>query len=101
MKIPGQENLNAILGTAQTEAVSTRRASESATGQTGRADSDPAGSSLTLSARSQEADRIVEIAQAAPEYRIDIVEQARSDLAAGRMQPDSMAIATQMIQEIF
>ena len=101
MKIAGHESIAAARGAAKAEATSTDRAGDSLTMATTASDSDPSGSSLTLSPRSEEASRIVELARSAPDFRVDKVEQARSDLQAGRMQPDPMAIAVKMAQEMF
>ncbi len=101
MKIAGQDNIGAIAGAARSEAAGARRAGEGGGDATTSLDADPAGSSLTLSPRSEEASRVTELAKAAPDFRIDLVEEARADLAAGRMEPDSAAIAQKMAQEMF
>ncbi|GEM_PF-3179757 len=101
MKIAGQDNIGAIAGSSRSEAAGARRAGEGGADATTSMDADPAGSSLTLSPRSEEASRVAELAKAAPEFRIDLVEEARADLAAGRLEADASAIARKMAIEIF
>ena len=100
MKIAGQDNISSIQGAAQAEAAASRRAGESGSPHAAHADSDPAGSSLTLSARSEDATRIFELAQGAAEFRLDRVAAARADLASGQMAPNAIAITIKMIAEI-
>jgi flagellar biosynthesis anti-sigma factor FlgM len=101
MKIEGQDNIAAIAGADRSEAVAARQAGESVAESPTTLDSDPNDSSLTLSPRAEEASRIAEIANDAYEFRLDLVEAARADLASGQLQPDAMVIATQMSTEMF
>jgi flagellar biosynthesis anti-sigma factor FlgM len=101
MKIEGQDNIAAIAGAERSEAVATRQAGESVADPTPTLDSDLAGSALTLSPRAEEASRITELAKDVQEFRLDLVETARADLASGQLQPDAVVIATQMSTEMF
>ena len=60
-----------------------------------------AAGSVHLSSAVEEVREIGKIARAIPDVRIDVVEQARADLAAGRMHVDPRALAERMVGEFF
>ena len=60
-----------------------------------------AAGSVHLSSAVEEVREIGKIARAIPDVRVDIVEQARADLAAGRMHVDSRVLAEYMVGEFF
>ena len=101
MKIEGQHNIAAMAGADRSESLATRQAGESVADSTAALGSDPNASSLTLSPRAEEASRIAKLAKSAPEFRLDVVEAARADLASGQPRPNAMMIATQMAREMF
>ena len=47
-----------------------------------------------------EVDRIRELAKASPEFRIDVVAQARADLAAGTLTADPQELARRIAQDL-
>ena len=60
-----------------------------------------AAGSVHLSSAVEEVREIGKIARAIPDVRVDVVEQARADLAAGRMHVDSRVLAEHMVGEFF
>ena len=60
-----------------------------------------ASSAVQLSQRAQDVQQGTELAKAEPEIRADVVEQARADLEAGRMQADPAALADLIARDLF
>ena len=58
-------------------------------------------SPVQLSPRVAEVNKIAELARAEPEFRSDVVAQARADLEAGRMKIDASSLAELISHEMF
>jgi flagellar biosynthesis anti-sigma factor FlgM len=101
MKIKGPKpNASSLKSKDSSKSESTRGAER--TGKSGGVGaSASAAGSVHLSSAVEEVREIGKIARAIPDVRVDIVEQARADLAAGRMHVDSRVLAEHMVGEFF
>jgi|SaaInl4_150m_RNA_FD_contig_21_1781280_length_631_multi_8_in_0_out_0_2 flagellar biosynthesis anti-sigma factor FlgM len=59
------------------------------------------GGSVQLSQQARDVTKIQELARAEPEVRADVVDKAKADLAAGRLDADPMALAEMISRDIF
>jgi flagellar biosynthesis anti-sigma factor FlgM len=104
MKIAGTDpatSIQALQAAQQARATSSEDAGPVAKGGLNhRAGLNEAGS-LTLSRRAQEVAMALDIARAEPDFRPEVVEQARADLAAGRLTADPNALASMISRDLF
>ena len=100
MKIPSYHprapipaSKNEAGGARKTEASGARSAESAGAGAGSQ-------SSVKLSLRSEEASHVVDLARGASDFRLDVVEQARADLADGTFEFDPIAIAEGILAEV-
>lgn len=102
MKITGTEAaLSAVPSASGADAAATRGADASADKGLQAAGGLDKPSSLHLSHRVGEAEKVADLAKEAPEFRAEVVEQARADLAAGTLSADPGALAEQIFADLF
>jgi len=70
-------------------------------GLTGPIANNLADGKVTVSDRVHEAERVREIARTEPEVRNEVVERAKADLAAGRLEADPMRLAESIARDLF
>ena len=70
-------------------------------GLTGPIANNLADGTVTVSERVVEAERIREIARTEPQIRNEVVEQAKADLAAGKLEADPMRLAENIARDLF
>tara|TARA_B100000029_G_scaffold17297_1_gene17736 strand:+ start:1572 stop:1907 length:336 start_codon:yes stop_codon:yes gene_type:complete len=70
-------------------------------GLAGPVASNLAEGTVTVSERVVEAERIREIARSEPEVRTDVIQRAKADLAAGRLEADPMELADLISRDLF
>ena len=101
MKIKGPKPNASSLKSKETSDSKSARGAERA-GKSGSAvASSSAAGSVHLSSAVEEVREIGRLARGIPDVRADVIEQARADLAAGRMHVDSRVLAERMAGEFF
>jgi flagellar biosynthesis anti-sigma factor FlgM len=101
MKIKGSKPNASSLKSKETSGSKSARGAERAGKSGGVGASASAAGSVHLSSAVEEVREIARLARAIPDVRVDVVEQARADLAAGRMHVDSRVLAECMVGEFF
>jgi len=102
MKINGTEAaLSAVPAASGADAAATRGAEASADKGLQAAGGLDKPSSLHLSQRVEEATKVAEMAKEAPEFRPEVVAQAKADLAAGTLAADPAELAQSMFADLF
>ena len=98
MKVHNDNGLSA-LQTARTESASSQTASSREKAPTSEANF--ATSSLELSSDVGKVEQIRELAKAEPDFRPDVVAQARADMAAGTLTADPAELAAMISRDLF
>lgn len=102
MKITGNEAaISAVPSASGADAAATRSADASADKGLQAAGGLDKPSSLHLSHRVGEAEKVADLAKETPEFRAEVVEQAKADLAAGTLTADPAALAEQIFADLF
>ncbi len=70
-------------------------------GLTGPVANNLADGKVTVSQQVVEAERVREIARAEPQVRNEVIERARVDLAAGKLEADPMRLAETIARDLF